>query len=290
MVPPGTDQGFLQVMLGPGALYTSVLQRRVRCSVELVQGAVMIRPDPRTGGDVAATRAEVEALIKATHSERAVLLREYLAQGSQVSTDDDERTTVKMPPSQLSSVMVHKRVLLEETGCTNLEVTPELNLCFCGSASSRAKATTLLKRVCYHSQWGSSVPKVLAVLRTEPKTGCVVRLSAMCAALPPSEQKLTAQRDSFRIGTDKASCDVVVEDAVLSRKHVAISFSASTGTLYVIDTSTNGTFLNRKPLPSPKKTKAGKGRVVIVHGDELLLKPPTADLGEFGYILNIQFT
>ena len=40
-------------------------------------------------------------------------------------------------------------------------------------------------------------------------------------------------------------------------------------------------YLNRKRLPKPKG-KTGPVRVLLSHADELLLKAPEADLGEFG--------
>ncbi|CAE7940497.1 TRY3 [Symbiodinium necroappetens] len=50
----------------------------------------------------------------------------------------------------------------------------------------------------------------------------------------------------------------------------------------VIDCSTNGTFLNGLRLP-PRTT----GKVLVSHGDELLLQDPANDQ-EFGYVVNIQ--
>eukprot|EP00435_Cladocopium_sp_Y103_P002909 s1216_g1.t1 len=51
----------------------------------------------------------------------------------------------------------------------------------------------------------------------------------------------------------------------------------------VIDCSTNGTFLNGFRLP-PKTT----GKVLLSHGDELLLQDPANGDQEFGYVVNIQ--
>eukprot|EP00434_Breviolum_minutum_P005869 symbB.v1.2.005175.t1/scaffold298.1/size236510/19 len=51
----------------------------------------------------------------------------------------------------------------------------------------------------------------------------------------------------------------------------------------VIDCSTNGTFLNGLRLP-PKTT----GKVLLSHGDELLLQDPANGDQEFGYVVNIQ--
>lgn len=52
--------------------------------------------------------------------------------------------------------------------------------------------------------------------------------------------------------------------------------------MYVLNTSTNGTFLNGQRLPS--KTV---GKVLLSHGDELLLKDPAMGEQEFGYIVNL---
>ena len=54
---------------------------------------------------------------------------------------------------------------------------------------------------------------------------------------------------------------------------------------YILDLSTNGTFLNAVRLP---KT----GKVALFHGDDLSFPEPgkPQNLGEFGYIVNLEFT
>jgi len=51
----------------------------------------------------------------------------------------------------------------------------------------------------------------------------------------------------------------------------------------VLDLSTNGTFLNGIRLPGKQV-----GKVLLSHGDELLLKDPAGGEQEFGYIVNLQ--
>ena len=50
--------------------------------------------------------------------------------------------------------------------------------------------------------------------------------------------------------------------------------------------------LHTKAPRSLRRKKNGeiKGRVLLMHGDEILLKSPEAEMGEFGYIVNIEFT
>lgn len=194
-----------------------------------------------------------------------------------------------MPAAQLSAIMASKKVILEETGCSSVEVTPNLHLLFTGNDVQTGRAASLLKRIAFHVQWGTSVLKVQRLIKPPPFTGCLVKLSSMSAIVPASEHRLGNLKESFRIGTDKSKCDVVIDDPVLSRKHCAIVFDSQKGACFVIDQSTNGTYLNRKRLPKPKG-KTGPVRVLLSHADELLLKAPEADLGEFGYVVNLAYT
>merc|ERR1712048_1199550 len=77
--------------------------------------------------------------------------------------------------------------------------------------------------------------------------------------------------------------DVVIQDPIISRQHCVIELDAERGAVYVLDCSTNGTFLNGRRLPSKSS-----GKVLLSHGDELLLKDPSAGEPEFGFIVNIQ--
>merc|ERR1711957_201947 len=76
----------------------------------------------------------------------------------------------------------------------------------------------------------------------------------------------------------------MIPDKLVSRAHVSIEYDPVKGLLYVCDCSTNGTFLNGVRLPSKIK-----GKVLLSHGDELLLKDPSGPQSEFGYIVNLSF-
>merc|ERR1712217_172315 len=99
--------------------------------------------------------------------------------------------------------------------------------------------------------------------------------------LRPVEKKLSSMQPILLIGTEK-SCDAAIQDPIISRKHTILELDEERGAVYVLDCSTNGTFLNGVRLPS--KTV---GKVLLSHGDELLLKDPSTGEQEFGYIVNL---
>merc|ERR1719237_1564154 len=92
---------------------------------------------------------------------------------------------------------------------------------------------------------------------------------------------MTPTQATLTIGKDKAN-DVVVKDVLMSRHHAVLQFDVERGAVYILDCSTNGTFLNRVRLPSQKA-----GKVLLSHGDELLFKDPAGGDQEFGYIVNL---
>merc|ERR1712194_947968 len=67
-----------------------------------------------------------------------------------------------------------------------------------------------------------------------------------------------------------------------SRHHCCITFEPAKGVVYIVDLSTNGTFLNGTRLPSKKL-----GKVILSHGDEVLFRDPKSGDTEFGYICNL---
>ena len=67
---------------------------------------------------------------------------------------------------------------------------------------------------------------------------------------------------------------------MVSRAHAFIELDVKRRGVYVIDASTNGTFLNGRKLP-PKQS----AKVLLIHGDELNLHGPT---GEFGFMVNLR--
>merc|ERR1711920_21675 len=96
-----------------------------------------------------------------------------------------------------------------------------------------------------------------------------------------AEKMFGAKETKMTIGKDKKN-DVVITDQVVSRQHCCLSFDEGKGAVYVTDLSTNGTFLNGTRLPSKKL-----GKVLLSHGDELLLHNPASSNAEFGYIVNL---
>merc|ERR1712238_105688 len=110
----------------------------------------------------------------------------------------------------------------------------------------------------------------------------------MSLGLPPAEKMLTGVVHSassrLSIGNSKDSAnDVKINDQMISKTHVHLELDPENGCVYVIDFSTNGSFLNGVQLP-PKQG----GKVLICNNDELLLKRPTSGAQEFGSIVNIE--
>jgi len=95
---------------------------------------------------------------------------------------------------------------------------------------------------------------------------------------------LSIGNSKLKIGTGDGN-HLKVRGSLLSRAHAVLEFVPTRGVVYVIDTSTNGTFLNGKRLPEKASAK-----VVLWHGDELLLQDPAApgQSGEFGYMVNLE--
>lgn len=185
-------------------------------------------------------------------------------------------------PKELSLYLMtteHRQLLTEETGA-DVEWSPEENQVHLkGSAEQIKKAQRLLTRVITHCHWGRSEEKVKRLLRPNIVESVVVRLSPM-NTLRPAEKMLNMGH-TLSIGKDK-NCDTVIPDAIVSRQHCVLELDSERGAVYIIDCSTNGTFLNGRRLPGKQA-----GKVLLSHGDELLLKDPSTGDQEYGYIVNI---
>jgi pSer/pThr/pTyr-binding forkhead associated (FHA) protein len=131
-----------------------------------------------------------------------------------------------------------------------------------------------------HCKWGQNTAKVTRLLRPPVVESAFCRLSPM-NTLRTAEKTLNSGSPVMSIGKDKSN-DVVIPDMSISRQHCMLELDAERGAVYVIDMSTNGTFLNGLRLPS-----SSVGKVLLSHGDELLLKNPAAGDGEYGYIVNL---
>jgi len=177
----------------------------------------------------------------------------------------------------------HRQLLTEETGADVEWVPEESKVKLQGSAEQLKRASRLLARVEMHCHWGSSEAKVRRLLRRQMVQSVLCRLSPMTVEkLTPAEKMFSGKETKMSIGKDKKN-DVVIHDAVVSRHHCLLSFDAGKGAVYVTDLSTNGTFLNGTRLPSKKL-----GKVLLTHGDELLLKDPKSGDMEFGFICNLK--
>lgn len=174
----------------------------------------------------------------------------------------------------------HRELLIEESGAEVEWAREERKVELRGSAEQVRRATRLLQRVLMHCHWGRSQDKVSRLLRPKMVESTICRLSPM-NSLRPAEKTLNCSNSTFSIGKDKGN-DLVIQEPIISRQHCVLELDNERGAVYAIDCSTNGTFLNGVRLPS--KTV---GKVLLSHGDELLLKDPASGEQEFGYIVNL---
>eukprot|EP00747_Dinoflagellata_sp_TGD_P195185 gnl/TRDRNA2_/TRDRNA2_63491_c1_seq1.p1 gnl/TRDRNA2_/TRDRNA2_63491_c1~~gnl/TRDRNA2_/TRDRNA2_63491_c1_seq1.p1 ORF type:complete len:206 (+),score=31.36 gnl/TRDRNA2_/TRDRNA2_63491_c1_seq1:2-619(+) len=150
-----------------------------------------------------------------------------------------------------------------------------------GSATQIFNAERLLARVVMHCNWGASEGKITRLLRPPLANSVLCRLSPM-NTLKPTKKLLNEFNDTLTIGKDSQN-DVVIKDPVVSRNHCILELDQERGAVYVIDCSTNGTFLNGTRLPAKNA-----GKVLLSHGDDLIFKDPSSGGdSEFGYIVNL---
>eukprot|EP00927_Polykrikos_kofoidii_P055653 TRINITY_DN49867_c0_g1_i1.p1 TRINITY_DN49867_c0_g1~~TRINITY_DN49867_c0_g1_i1.p1 ORF type:complete len:353 (-),score=77.15 TRINITY_DN49867_c0_g1_i1:299-1357(-) len=174
----------------------------------------------------------------------------------------------------------NRRVLCEESGTIVEWVPDEAKVMLSGSAEQVKRAQRLLARVMMHCRWGYGEEKVRRLLKPKKIESVLCRLSPM-NTLRPAERVLSSTSPLFTIGKDKTN-DVTILDPLISRQHTVMELDEERGAVYVLDCSTNGTFLNGFRLPSKKV-----GKVILSHGDELLFKDPAGGEQEFGYIVNL---
>jgi len=191
-----------------------------------------------------------------------------------------------IPPSQLKFLMTEesRRRLVDASGVSEVRWEPDVSQVTIGGAASQVEAAgQLLKRVTTHCKWGVSEAKVRGLLSLSPCSAARIRLSPMLPSLRQVAISLTSMKPTFTIGSG-ATNDLVLNGTLISRSHAMFEFVPSKGALYVVDTSTNGTFLNGVPLPA----KSG-AKVVLWHGDELLFPEPGRKVTEleFGYMVNV---
>jgi len=201
---------------------------------------------------------------------------------SKLSSGNATNASVKVAKNLVEHLMTpeNRQVLVEETGSDIQWEPADATVVVTGSAEQVKKTQRLLARVTTHCKWGVAEGKVRRLLKPRKAESVLCRLSPM-HNLKPVEKLMTPTQATLTIGKDKAN-DVVVKDVLMSRHHTVLQFDVERGAVYILDCSTNGTFLNRVRLPSQKA-----GKVLLSHGDELLLKDPAGGEQEFGYIVNL---
>eukprot|EP00746_Dinoflagellata_sp_MGD_P155734 gnl/MRDRNA2_/MRDRNA2_85535_c0_seq2.p1 gnl/MRDRNA2_/MRDRNA2_85535_c0~~gnl/MRDRNA2_/MRDRNA2_85535_c0_seq2.p1 ORF type:complete len:434 (-),score=66.98 gnl/MRDRNA2_/MRDRNA2_85535_c0_seq2:372-1673(-) len=198
--------------------------------------------------------------------------------------DEPPYEELQIPPQIAPHLMTHhhKKLIVDETG-TELEWIPSKSVVILWGPEAHVQAAVkLVQRVTNHCRWGSNEGKVTRILKPKQVEAVSVRLSPM-STLPSFEKQLTVSNTMLTIGKEKSGNDVFILDGTMSRQHCIIELDMSRGAVYIIDTSTNGTFLNGERLPAKASAK-----VLLSHGDELLLKDQSQDPnGEFGWVVNM---
>jgi hypothetical protein len=105
-----------------------------------------------------------------------------------------------------------------------------------------------------------------------------LRLEPLKPGMPHFEKVLSESKQNVLIGSHRGVVDVLVSDECVSKKHATLALVGIHGelALSIMDTSTNGTFVNGERLQAKKK------RYRIRNGDKLQIMDPTVD-EEFGW-------
>ncbi|CAE7568580.1 unnamed protein product, partial [Symbiodinium pilosum] len=181
-------------------------------------------------------------------------------------------SVVEIPKVQLRSFMTEstRRLLAESAGITELEWDAEMSqVTLSGTVVQVEKAEELLKRAITHCKWGVSEAKVQGLLAQEPCISAKLLLSPMVPGLRQGSFSLGGDKLHVVLGSD-ASNDLPIKGAVISRIHARFELVPHRGALYIIDLSTNGTFLNGVRLPAK-----ASGKVACFHGDEVVFPEST---------------
>eukprot|EP00747_Dinoflagellata_sp_TGD_P130858 gnl/TRDRNA2_/TRDRNA2_174884_c0_seq4.p1 gnl/TRDRNA2_/TRDRNA2_174884_c0~~gnl/TRDRNA2_/TRDRNA2_174884_c0_seq4.p1 ORF type:complete len:293 (-),score=47.47 gnl/TRDRNA2_/TRDRNA2_174884_c0_seq4:133-1011(-) len=195
-------------------------------------------------------------------------------------------TSLRVPKEVVRHLMTeqHRELIRTEAGADVEWDFGDSTVFFYGSADQQKGAMRLVQRVSTHCLWGSSEDKVMRIIKNKKAESVLLRLSPMVNTLKPAEKMLSGAegRTTLTIGKEKTN-DVQIKDPIISRQHCVLEFDPDRGSVYAIEFSTNGTFLNGRRLPSKKS-----GKVLLSHGDELLFKDPATNRHiEFGYVINI---
>ena len=194
---------------------------------------------------------------------------------------------VQVPKQQLKHFMTAKtrQLLLQSTGISELDWDAELSHAkISGTASQVEKAEQILRRAITHCNWGISEAKVQGLLSQQTCVSAKLLLSPTVPSLRQSSFQFSAGTPRLMLGSHSSN-DIVLKGQLISRTHAQLELDIEKGSLYILDLSTNGTFLNGIRLPK-------SGNVAIFHGDELVFPEPgnAGNIGEFGYIVNLEFT
>lgn len=311
------DQGvdFFRKLLGKGSTFPIQIRDNTGCECWIDRDSrggqcIILEGDE---GELPDTIKKIRSLFKASSEELAKLLSRCTGEGKEAKRDEgkdspelpacppppppssyvpDSKTCKKVPvPEQIALHLMtaeHKDLLIEQSGA---EVEFDaLNCCVViqsNAASGTARenhvqtAAKLVNRVIGHCKWGSSESKVRRILKPRMLQNVEFKLSPM-DLLPIFERRLTPAQPTISIGKDPSN-DVFIKDDLVSRKHCILELDAERGGVFVIDTSTNGTFLNNERLPAQ-----GSSKVLLSHGDDLVLKHPDHDPNrEFGWVVNM---
>eukprot|EP00746_Dinoflagellata_sp_MGD_P137161 gnl/MRDRNA2_/MRDRNA2_70984_c0_seq3.p1 gnl/MRDRNA2_/MRDRNA2_70984_c0~~gnl/MRDRNA2_/MRDRNA2_70984_c0_seq3.p1 ORF type:complete len:267 (-),score=48.82 gnl/MRDRNA2_/MRDRNA2_70984_c0_seq3:38-781(-) len=152
-----------------------------------------------------------------------------------------------------------------------------------GSAEQVKACARVIARVASHCSWGISEDKVSRIIKPRKVEAVVIRLAPLIETLPSFEKRLTTAIRQLTIGKEKGTNDLAIPDATISRQHCILEFDVSKGAVYIVDSSTNGTFLNGTRLPAKMS-----GKVILSHGDEILFKDSISNPEQdFGWMVNI---
>lgn len=306
--PESADGDFIKKIFGNHSTYPKHLQKDTGCTVKLVYGDVSLDFDGggrisrvEVTGDVKssslreATR-RVKGLFKTNNAMKPGMLMQFVEGGGRSGLDLEDLsassetrtfqkpTKVSVPKKITNHLMTPgcKQLLQEASGADVDWDALTAQALLLGSAEQISAAKKLLGRIASHCAWGSSEPKIQRIIRPKKVESMIIRLSPM-GHYPSLEKRLTTTVTQLSIGKAKDGNDLCVHDSMASRQHCLFEFDVARGAVYVIDLSTNGAWLNGHKLPSKSS-----GKVILCHGDELLLRDPSHhENEECGWVVNI---
>lgn len=205
------------------------------------------------------------------------------------SSANDITRTLSIPKSQLGYFTTDRAREQIIKSCGVSQVTWDAKsskITVFGTTQQVESAEQLLQRVTTHCKWGVNEAKVQWLLSPQTCTSARLILAPMTPSLKQMTFNLTELKSQISIGSGSSN-DLTLKGGLVSRVHVVMELVPSKGALYIVDQSTNGTFLNGMRLPAK-----ASGRVIVTHGDELLFPEPNKPIesAEFGYMINLEFS